>query len=139
PPDIQPALDYKNNPAFGVKEKPYHGKTYLGMVVRENGTYERVSQRLIKPLRAGKCYSFSIMLCRSDVYLSASNLNTGLKQFTEPVILRIWGGDSYCNQKQLLAKSNLIKNTEWEWYDFQIKVESDLQYFELEAYYDLNT
>ena len=75
PPDVQPALDDKNQPFFSVTKTAFHGNTYLGMVVRENDTYERVSQRLIKPMLKGTCYSFSIMLCRSSTYLSASNKN----------------------------------------------------------------
>ena len=37
PPDSQPNC-------FGVTQKPAHGETYLGMVVRENGTTESVGQ-----------------------------------------------------------------------------------------------
>jgi hypothetical protein len=137
PPDVQPALDLQNNPFFNVTKKAFAGNTYLAMVVRENETYERVLQKLTIPLQAGKCYSFSIMLCRSDTYLSASNKNspTDLKQFTSPVVLRIWGGGADCNQKQILAQSSLIENTYWERYDFQFEPESELSYFLLEAFY----
>lgn len=138
PPDIQPAVNQlTNQPFFSVTKKAIAGNTYLGMVVRENDTYERVSQRLIKPLRKGTCYSFSIMLCRSETYLSASNKNdpANLKQFTSPTILRIWGGEAYCNQKQLLGESPLIENTDWQKYEFEFQPKSDLSYVELEAFY----
>lgn len=93
PPDVQPALDDSNRPFFNVTKTPHTGNTYLGMVVRENDTYERVSQRLLKPLKKDVCYTFSIFLCRSETYLSASNRNQPdkLKEFTQPIILRIWG------------------------------------------------
>jgi outer membrane protein OmpA-like peptidoglycan-associated protein len=137
PPDIQPALNQDNQPFFNVTKKAADGNTYLGMVVRENETYERVSQRLIKPLQKGICYTFSILLCRSDTYLSASNRDDpkNLKQFTSPVLLRIWGGEAYCNQKQLLAESPLIENTDWKKYEFEFQPKSELNYFELEAFY----
>jgi outer membrane protein OmpA-like peptidoglycan-associated protein len=137
PPDIQPALNQDNQPFFNVTKRAIDGNTYLGMVVRENDTYERVSQRLIKPMLKGSCYAFTIMLCRSDTYLSASNRSepTNLKQFTQPVILRIWGGEAYCNQKQLLAESPLIENTDWKKYEFEFQPNSDLNYLELEAFY----
>ncbi|HEX5625805.1 MAG TPA: OmpA family protein [Saprospiraceae bacterium] len=137
PPDIQPALEAFNKPLFTVTKTPFAGSTYLGMVVRENDTYERVSQRLIKPLLKGTCYSFSIYLCRSETYLSASNKMepNNLKQFTEPVILRIWGGEAYCNQKQLLDESGLIENTVWQKYEFEFEPKFDLHYIELEAFY----
>ncbi len=137
PPDIQPALDQNNKPFFGVTQKAFDGETYMGMVVRENETYERVSQQLIKPLEKGSCYTFSIMLCRSDTYLSASNRNepNNLKQFTEPIHLKIWGGDAHCNQKELLAVSPLIENTDWEEYEFEFQAQSELNYIILEAFY----
>lgn len=137
PPDVQPALDDSNRPFFNVTKTPYAGNTYLGMVVRENDTYERVSQRLLKPLKKDVCYTFSIFLCRSETYLSASNRNQPdkLKEFTQPIILRIWGGDAYCHQKQLLGESQLIYNTDWKKYEFEFESQSDMNYFELEAFY----
>ncbi|MBK8954587.1 MAG: OmpA family protein [Saprospiraceae bacterium] len=137
PPDVQPALDDSNRPFFNVTKTAFAGNTYLGMVVRENDTYERVAQRLLKPLKKDHCYSFSIYLCRSDNYLSASNRNEPdkLKEFTQPILLRIWGGDAYCHQKQLLAESPLIHNTDWKKYEFEIEVKQDMWYFELEAFY----
>lgn len=137
PPDVQPALDEANRPLFNVTKTAFAGNTYLGMVVRENDTYERVAQRLLQPLKKDVCYTFSIYLCRSETYLSASNRNEPdkLKEFTQPIILRIWGGDAYCHQKQLLAESPLITNTDWKKYDFEFEVKSDMWYFELEAFY----
>ncbi|MBK9106877.1 MAG: OmpA family protein [Saprospiraceae bacterium] len=137
PPDVQPALDDSNRPFFNVTKAAFAGNTYLGMVVRENDTYERVAQRLLKPLKKDLCYTFSIYLCRSDNYLSASNRNEPdkLKEFTQPILLRIWGGDAYCHQKQLLAESPLISNTDWKKYEFEFEVKHDMWYFELEAFY----
>ena len=99
PPDIQPQVPGRE-PFFRVTKPAYHGNTYLGMVVRENETYERVGQKLSRPLKKGRCYSFSIYLTRSLEYISASHMSsTELKSFTTPVILRIYGGEGYCNQK----------------------------------------
>ncbi|HRI59483.1 MAG TPA: hypothetical protein PK228_07160, partial [Saprospiraceae bacterium] len=39
PPDVQPG-------SFGVVSSPYDGNTYLGMVVRDNETWEAVGQQL---------------------------------------------------------------------------------------------
>lgn len=137
PPDVQPALDDANRPFFNVTKTAFAGNTYLGMVVRENDTYERVAQRLLKPLQKGTCYQFSIYLCRSETYLSASNRNEPdkLKEFTQPITLRIWGGDAFCHQKQLLAESALIHNTDWKKYEFEFEVKQEMWYFELEAFY----
>ena len=56
PPDTQPSG------AFSVSKAPYDGSTYLGMVVRDNDTWESVSQRLSKPMQKGQCYEFSIYI-----------------------------------------------------------------------------
>ncbi len=136
PPDIQPAIDDNSRPLFGVTKSSFHGNTYLGLVVRSNDTYERVAQRLNKPMLKGRCYSFSIYLCRSDTYLSATNADPNNKQqYTTPLKLRIWGGEAYCNQKELMAESVLIENTEWQLYEFEFKPKSNLTYLELEAFY----
>lgn len=137
PPDVQPALDDANRPLFNVTKTAFAGNTYLGMVVRENDTYERVAQRLLQPMKKDVCYTFSIYLCRSETYLSASNRKEPdkLKEFTQPILLRIWGGDAYCHQKQLLAESPLISNTDWKKYEFEFEPKSDMYYFELEAFY----
>lgn len=135
PPDIQPAPPGFES-FFGVVTKPYHGQTYLGMVTRENDSYERIAQSLSQPLKKGRCYSFSIYLCRSLEYLSKSHADTNtLKPFTTPVVLRISGGDAYCHQKELLAESEPVKNTEWKLYTFEFNLKSDIQYLELEAFY----
>ncbi|MBK6668056.1 MAG: hypothetical protein IPG48_18445 [Saprospiraceae bacterium] len=46
PPDIHP----KN--FWGVNVEAQHGKTYLGMVARDNNAYESVMQELASPLKA---------------------------------------------------------------------------------------
>ncbi|MBK8242538.1 MAG: OmpA family protein [Saprospiraceae bacterium] len=135
PTDIQPVLP-PLEPLFGVTKKAYDGNTYLGMVVRQNETYERINQKLTKPLLAGKCYSFSIYMTRSLEYLSAiTKGNPQLQAFTTPAILQIWGGEAYCHQKQLLDQSEIVENTEWKRFDFEFMPKSNITYLELEAYY----
>ncbi len=153
PPDIQGA----DRTFFEVKQKPFDGNTYLGMVVRATNTWERVSQRLQVPLLRGQCYRFSIYLSRANEYISGlktEKLNripdrSSLKEvrrtdrgqsefdFTNPAVLRIWGGNGYCNQKELLAESQAVINTNWLRYDFYFKPKFVHDYFELEVYYEI--
>ncbi|MBK9271036.1 MAG: OmpA family protein [Saprospiraceae bacterium] len=136
PPDVQPAPP-PAEPLFGVTKDAYHGQTYLGMVARENDTYERVSQHLSAPLRKGRCYVFSIHLMKSPIYLSGLKgdaFNTP-RPFTTPIVLRIYGGDGYCHQKQLLAESPPVKDTVWKKYEFEFQPKSDMAYLELEVFY----
>jgi outer membrane protein OmpA-like peptidoglycan-associated protein len=117
-----------------------HGKTYLGLVVRDNDSWESVSQRLAFPLSSDKCYSFSIYLARSDTYNSATMstrglANAGKASFTTPAVLRIWGGNGFCAENQLLAESAPIDHSEWKEYEFKIEPNNDYNVITLEAFY----
>jgi hypothetical protein len=131
PPDTHPVPEG----LFGVIQKPQDGVSYMGMVVRDNGTYEQVSQKLEVPFQAGQCYSFSLQLCKSKQLLSFSRTTNEPADFNQPVALRIWGGLSPCGKKELLAVSPAILNHSWVKYSFQVKSLDSLNYLTLEAYY----
>ncbi len=135
PPDIQP--DFTSDaPLFGVKKKPFDGNTYLGMVARDNDTYERISQKLSQPLKKDRCYAFSVYMCRSKDYLSASTKDTlTRKPYTTPIVLRIYTGDAFCHQRELLAVSQAVVDTNWRVYTFEFRPTADGGYIELEAFY----
>jgi len=112
-----------------------HGKTYLGMVVRDSESWESVSQRLSTPLRVGRCYTFSIYLSRSSTYNSRTIGNIGEASFTTPAVLRIWGGNGYCGDSQLLSESLPVDHSEWKEYVFQFEPNADYSVITLEAFY----
>ena len=135
PPDIHPDNFWE------VNLEPAQGKTYVGLVVRENETYESISQGLDIPLRKGQCYKFSIYLARSDDYWSHARLIDGTTtnkdvNFTKPAIFRLWGGKVYCGQSQMLAESKAINSSQWTKYEFEIKPATDINYITYEAFYD---
>ena len=138
PPDVQPN-DNVGFAFFKVTREAYDGGTYLGMVVRDNDTWERVSQRLSTPLEPGKCYEFSLHLCRSELYVSPSRTTMEETNYTTPARLRIWGGSGYCNQKELLAETSQIINTRWLQYDFRFEPTEQHTYIVLEAFYNTPT
>lgn len=135
-PDVHPK---EGLGAFQVTKEPFHGKTYLGMVVRDNETWEMVSQRLGSTLNAGKCYEFSISLCRSELYVSPSRVDGEPKNYTTPAKLRIWGGSGYCSRAELLAESALVVNTRWLTYNFRFEPKQAHSYIVLEAFYKTPT
>ena len=50
-PDIHPSNFWSNT------KQPSHGRTYLGMVTRDNDSWESVSQELRSPMKAGvECF-----------------------------------------------------------------------------------
>lgn len=135
--DVQPAsvLQDDTPPFFNVTHAAFDGNTYLGMVVRDNETYEAVSQRLREPLEAGKCYTFSVYLARAEQYVSQSRLEDVPVNYDTPAKLRIWGGSSYCNRKEIIAESAPVKNEEWLQYNFRFEPKSSHAYILLEGYY----
>jgi len=136
PPDIQPATSFDGSPLFNVNTKAKIGKTYLAMVVRENGTYERIRQRLEMNLIKDSCYKFSIYLCRSDSYQSPSRVDSrSTEDFSHPCILRIWGIGQHPEQKHFIVSTEPIITTDWQKYTFKFSVPEDIQWIELEAYY----
>jgi len=104
PPDILPVS------TFRVTRRSFHGATYLGLVVRDVDTWERVGQKLSSPLINGQCYQFSIFLCRSPIYESRSKKTKLPANYVRPVKLIIWGGNQYCAKKEQLADTGLISN-----------------------------
>ena len=68
PPDIHP------DDFWGNTKQASDGRTYLGMVVRDNDSWESVSQKMSSSMVAGDCYSFSVELSQSSRYLSGSKL-----------------------------------------------------------------
>ncbi len=131
-PDIHPV---PGGGKFQVTKPPYDGNSYLGMVVRENDTWEMVSQRLSSPLIGGKCYEFSIHLCRSELYVSPSRVSGEYVNYTNPAKLRIWAGNGYCLKTELLAESSVIINTRWLEYNFRFEPKQTYTHIVFEAFY----
>ena len=135
PPDVQPS-DITNSPFFKVSKRPQHGNTFLGMVVRDNDTWEKVSQRLSAPIEGGSCYEFSIYLSRSELYVSQSRSTHKETNYTTPARLRIWGGSSQCHKKELLGETTQVANTRWLKFNFSFEPSETHTHILLEAFYN---
>lgn len=134
-PDVHP----KKGNAFNVVTPPAHGSTYLGLVVRDNDTWERVSQRLSSPLRAGVKYEFTISLARSLTYESPSRKSSKPVNFATPAQLRLWGGHSICGREEMLAYTEPIVSNKWLDYTFTFQPSEDYHYLIFEAFYNTPT
>lgn len=130
-PDIHP-IDF-----WEVRLPASDGKTYLGMVVRDNESWESVSQRLTAPIERGMCYKLSVDLARSNTYLSGSRSRTDdvKVQYTRPAVLKVWGSNGYCGKKELIAESAPVENFNWETYDFEFKAKNSHLFVTFEAFY----
>lgn len=117
-PDILPG-------PWGVQAPAFDGKTSLGLVTREDGTREDVTQALPGMLHAGTCYTFTIYLAHVPKYAG----------YNLPVRLRIWGGAGRAGREQLLASSPLIDHPDWRAYKFQFVPSHEMRVITFEAYY----
>ncbi len=129
PPDVQPGI-------FQVTKTAQQGDTYLGLVVRDNETWESVGQRLPVPLEIDHAYLLIAYLARAEMLLSISRATGDESNYATPVKLRVWGGSGYCDRQELLAESPLISNTRWLEYQLVLTPKkSSYLYLTLEAYY----
>lgn len=117
-PDIMPGY-------WGVYNEPSDGDTYVGIITRENSTYESFGQRLSQPLEKGQCYRFSIDLAHSDVYAG----------YNRPLQLQIFMGKEKCDTDQLVFTSEVVKSTEWATHYIEFKAAKDYQYIILKAFF----
>ncbi len=133
PPDIHPNGFWENNlPAS-------EGKTYLGMVTRDNNTYESVSQRLSGTLFPGQCYAITVHLARADKYVSLSRVTEEKTNYTSPVVMRVWGGSTLCQEMELLAESDVVRNNSWQIYRFKLTPKRPILYLTFSAFYKTPT
>ncbi|TNE67236.1 MAG: OmpA family protein [Bacteroidetes bacterium] len=133
PPDIQPG-------SFQVTKTPSQGSTYLGLVVRDNETWEGVGQRLSQPLEQDECYEFAVDLCRAELYLSLSRTTGEEVNYATPAKIRVWGGMGYCDKRELLYETPLITTTRWLTYTFRLNPKKGSYSFILiEAYFKTPT
>lgn len=131
PPDIHPGN------FFRVQKPAQEGNTYIGLVARENESWESVSQLLSQPLEQGKCYSINLFLSRSDNYVNRMTTDDSedVKSQGDPLVLRVYGGLRPCEKKQLLAESQLVSHTDWRNYEFEFEAGVNTYYITFEAFY----
>ncbi len=132
-PDVQPSGD------FSVTKAAFHGNTYLGLVVRDNDTWEAVAQRLSRPMKKGQCYEFSLHLARSELYISMSRVSNETTNYATPAKVRIYGGFGPCDKKYLLGESPLVISHRWLQYNFKFEPIADYTYITIQAFYETPT
>ena len=119
-PNVQPGK-------YNVFLPPSDGITYIGLLTRENFTWEDMYTTLNIPLDKDSCYNFKIDLAFWE-YLSFT--------VVEPIVLRIYGTNINCNKDNLLWTSPAISNEDWITYEFMIhNNEYDITEINIESYY----
>ena len=131
------AADLHPIDAWRVNLLPSEGRTYLGLVVRDNDSWESISQRIEAPIQEGQCYEFTVDMARSPYYVSHSRITEKVENYTEPAVLRIWGGTGVCGRQELIGESSVVNNNQWKTFQFDIKPGRTLNYMTLEAFYEV--
>ncbi len=131
-----PDLFSKSERSTTITATPSDGQTFLGMVARDDGSYEALSQKLWSPLLAGNCYSFTIDVMRSDNYKSRclccphANLN-----FNNLIQLRVFISNDVCgHDKQVLVTKPILYN-EWQTIPIHFKCTKDANFITIEAFH----
>lgn len=125
---------------FEVNYVPADGEAFLGMVVRDNDTWEGLSQRLLKPLIQGRSYGFDVYLAKNPHYISDSRYHPGEKtDHNKSVKFQIWAGNMYCQREQLLAESELVDHQDWKLYQFSFVPITNYDFFMIRAFYETPT
>ncbi len=132
---------------FAVTVAPKKGNTYLGMVVRDNQSWESITQQLRYPLQPNQCYTFSLHIATSPTYKSgprgegtaaeladAQGVELDFIHHTDPIALRIYGSTDQCSRGELLAKTDAVTNKEWKKYDFRFQPKKEAHFIMLEAF-----
>lgn len=117
-PDILPGY-------WGVYTEPADGDTYVGLITRQNNTWESIGQRLPAALEKGNCYTLALDLAHSDTYSG----------YNGPLRLRIWISTAKCRKDQLIFESPLIEHTDWQTYKVKFTPDENFRYILLEAFH----
>lgn len=105
--------------------QPFHGETFVGLVAREDSTWECLGQYLEEPLQAEGTYALSITVCQDPGFLG----------FMNPTVIRIWGTNEEYGFEELLATSEPVINPKWKEYTFDLLPSKSYQYLIIQAYY----
>ncbi len=131
-PDVQPGH-------FRVTLPAASGNYYLGMVTRDNDTWEAVSQRMSDIIEKNKTYTFNLKISYSDALLSQSRRTDELMLYNNPIKVRIWGGRGYCDKAELLDETEVIDHTQWKQYNFRFEPVLSHSFITIEAFYKTPT
>jgi hypothetical protein len=129
PPDLHPSA------VFDIGLDAQDGETFLGMVARDNGSWEGLGQKLTAPLLENQCYTLSFYAARSETLVSLSRVTDEIVNYNIPTVLQIWGGYDECDQRELLGESFAIESPAWERYEFVLFPSDTFTHISIEVFY----
>lgn len=115
----------ENDDLFSVNHSPVSGKYFIGMVTREDGSFEMIYQPLTQPLIKDTKYFFSVFIATSPTLVSGLKKEKKLRLFTNGALLKVLGVDSSTKESETLAQSSIINHEHWIKYDFRLMPNSN--------------
>ncbi len=110
---------------WSISKLPIEGKSYIGLIIREDGSKEGIIQKLESPLEAGQCYYISLALSHLPDYAG----------FKLPGSVRLKGRMGNAGKLTDLAMSPLIIHEHWVYYTLEFTPVSKVDQIILEASY----
>jgi len=120
---------------FGVDLQPAHGDTFLGMVTRDNETWESLAQELSSPLTPDTCYQFRLQLASSADYHSLSRSFETPQNYSYPTRLVIHSVDQRGDILELLGATPAVDHPVWRPYTLIFRPAGPVQTLKLSAWY----
>ncbi len=120
-PDILPG-------PWGVILEASEGETFVGLITREDGSFETIGQRLKEPVLANECYTFSLDIGHSNTYAGS--------RYAGPLKLRIYIGPTRGSKAQLIYESDFIEEEEWTKVAVKFNPKNTAYFIRLEAFYE---
>ena len=126
PPDIHNGKKkiWKNN------QLPASGKTYVGLVLRQDGVIEHIGTELPEPLEENNNYAFTLKLSIPETFKGKLR-NNQIISFEDPVALEVWGSNSSCEFGELLHTTDVVFDTEWKTHKIHIQPTEDIKWLHL--------
>ena len=115
-PDILPGF-------WGVYNTPEDGQTYVGLITREDGSYESIGQRLEHKLQAHQCYTMSLSLSHSSIYAG----------YSKAIYIEIYLSNTKCDLQERIWRSDVITREQWQNLSFEFTPTKAYQYFTIVA------
>jgi len=115
-PDIFPGY-------WGVYEEASDGDTYVGLIIREDRSFEAIGQRTSQPMLPSKCYRFSIDLAHSTNYAG----------YNDPTRLKVYIGKTKCSTDQMIYQSDFISDPDWKTKVIEFSPNEESNYIRFEA------
>lgn len=121
--------------------QPADGENYLVLTVSDDHFWQSFSQTTTGVLKKGKCYSFTAALAYTkNLRLWNSITKTySIQKDPEPILLRVYLGNKFCDMKQLVGFTQLISNQKWKDFQFHFEPDDDYSTVTFEVYYQAAT